>query len=159
METIVGYIVVAEGGEYSDAYHYNQQFYLDRSEAVAYIESKKESAREWNRFVALCPSARTTLYGDDKRPLGEAEADILFPPGTPNRRSLMDAKIREIQSKASAAWKIEILKICEDNFPHLIEQVKGLHWLNKEDEETDLEIEEIDIPVGSRLYKLLKVSE
>jgi hypothetical protein len=71
----------------------------------------------------------------------------------------MDAKIREIQGKASAAWEIEILKICEDNFPQFIEQVKCLSWLNKEDEKIDLEIEEIDIPVGSRLYKLLKGSE
>lgn len=57
MDTINGYMVVAQGGSYSDKYHYNERFYLDRSEAVAYIESKKEATREWNQFVALCPKS------------------------------------------------------------------------------------------------------
>lgn len=123
MEKIVGYMVVSEGGEYSGAYHHNEMFYLDRSEAEAYIESKKESAREWNRFLALCP---------DK-------------PGFSNY--------------SFYAWKIDALKICEDNFPHLIEEVKSLGWPREKDEETDLQIEEIDIPVGSRLYRILKEAE
>lgn len=123
METIHGYMVVAEGGQYSDHYHHNERFYLDRSEAETYIESKREAFREWNRFVALCPNNPS------------------------------------YDPKSYSAWKIEILKICEDNFPQFIEQVKCLSWLNKEDEKTDLQIEEIDIPVGSRLYRILKEAE
>ena len=115
MGTINGYMVVAQGGSYSDKYHYNERFYLDRSEAVAYIESKKEATREWNQFVALCPKSPYRDY------LAEDKALSLF--------------------------------------PHFIEKVKSLYFLVKEDEETDLQIEEIDIPVGSRLYKLLKESE
>ena len=159
MEKIVGYMVVSEGGEYSGAYHYNELFYLDRSEAEAYIEGKREIVREWNRFVALCPSSRNTLYGDDGVNIGEAEAKALFPAGTPNRDNLIDAKIRELRNKAYAAWRIEVLKICEDNFPHFIEEVKSDYWLKEKDEETDLQIEEIDIPVGSRLHRILSEEE
>ena len=134
MDTIHGYMVVASGGSYSDKYHYNERFYLDRSEAVAYIESKNEATREWNRFVALCPNRNRN--------------DIIM-----NLRQL------EFREKALVAWKIEVLKICEDNFPHFIERVKSLYCINKEEEETDLQIEEIEIPVGSRLYRLLNGAE
>jgi hypothetical protein len=134
MDTIHGYMVVASGGSYSDKYHYNERFYLDRSEAVAYIESKQEAAREWNLFVALCPNRNRN--------------DIIM-----NLRQL------EFREKALVAWKIEVLKICEDNFPHFIERVKSLYCINKEEEETDLQIEEIEIPTGSRLYRLLNGAE
>lgn len=157
MDTINGYMVVAQGGSYSDKYHYNERFYLDRSEAVAYIESKKEATREWNQFVALCPKYQHC--DSDLRPMGEKEALALFPPGTPNRKNLINEVMRKVQKKTLEEWFRGNIKICEDNFPHLIEKAKSINWLKEEDEETDLQIEEIDIPVGSRLYKLLKESE
>jgi hypothetical protein len=151
MEAISGYMVVRSGGEYSDAYHCNERFYLDRSEAEAWIEVQREKSRVWNKFVSLCPKHP---YSTDRIRF-EEQADNLFPPGTPNRRRLIADKMREMQEECSAAWKIEILKICEANFPTLIERVRMKSWLNEESEETDYEIEEIEIPVGSRLYRIL----
>lgn len=127
METIVGYMVVASGGEYSDAYHYNDRFYLDRSEAEAYIKSKQEDSIKWNLFVEACP--KFPHYDSNGRP-------------------------RKIQE-----WLEECIKICENNFPHLIEKAKAVTWFNEECEETDLQIEEIEIPIGSRLYRLLNGAE
>jgi hypothetical protein len=157
MDTIHGYMVVASGGEYSDRYHYNERFYLDRSEAVAYIESKKEAAREWNLFIEICP--KYPNLGSDNRPMGEKEAVILYPPGTPNRRALIDSMVLQTQRKIQKEWFEECIKICENNFPHLIEKAKSVNFLSEECEETDLQIEEIEIPVGSRLYRLLNGAE
>jgi hypothetical protein len=157
METIVGYMVVASGGEYSDAYHYNERFYLDRSEAEAYIKSKQEDSITWNLFVEACP--KFPHYGSNGRPIGEEEAVILYPPGTPNRKALINFMMMQTKDKIQKEWFEECIKICENNFPHLIEKAKSVNFLSKECEETDFEIEEIEIPVGSRLYRLLNGAE
>ncbi len=153
METVVGYMVVAEGGEYSDAYHYNKVFYLDRSEAEAYIESQRELTSEWNKFVAACPRYVGFTNEDwDK-------VDVLYPPGIPNRNRLVNSWRENYERELHAAWKIEVETICKESFPHLLLEIKSGRSIYAEDENTDLYIEEIEIPNSSRLYRLLKGTE
>ena len=145
------YIVVRQGGEYSDAYHMNETVFVDKAEAEAYIENETTQLNVLSSFKfehsIICP---------DRCAIEDA-----IPSGTPNGKSLRNKAWSEAYNAYYELLKIEQLKQFKEHCKkqNVIFTDKMLQMLNPFTSQavftTDLCIEEVEIKPTSKLYRLL----
>lgn len=157
METVVGFIIVSVGGEYSDKYHYNRTFFLDRQEAEVVLQEEQKRIANLNKIMKEARDYLSNLPTPWPNNEELVELEKEFPRNTPNRRAFIAAKHKAIIEKRSQARIEKYTEFLTTFYPDYANlDINPQHPpLFEGDQECDWEIEEIDIPIGSRLYQLL----